>query len=129
MGVYKEKMESGLPEGLEAADHSGEGYETLVRYQSWRVAEITYAERFDYRKICRLESHENTDEIFILMRGNAVLYIGQEGRPVRMVPFKVYNVKRGIWHGISVSSDAKVLICENDDTGPENTRYMEWSPV
>ena len=128
MNVYKGKGESCLPEGLDTVECSGEGYEVLIRYQSWRVAEITYAEQFDHHNICRLESHENTDEVFVLMRGKATLYIGPEGQQVRMVQCRVYNVKCGIWHGISVDPGARVLICENDETGPENTRYMGWSP-
>ena len=38
----------------------------------------------------------------------------------------MYNVKQAVWHGICVSPDAKVLICENDDTGPDNTDYMAY---
>jgi hypothetical protein len=31
-------------------------------------------------------------------------------------PFKLYNVKRGVWHSHTFSADAKVLIVENRDT-------------
>lgn len=124
-----EKMHDIWPEGLEVIDSSGDGYEVLVRYQSWRVAVITYAERFDVQKICRLERHLETDEVFVLMAGDATLFIGQEGALVAMERYKAYNIKRGAWHGICVSRDAKVLICENEDTGLENTEYMPWKPL
>ena len=117
------------PEGLEVTGSSGEGYNVLTKYQSWRVAVITYAERFERRNIHRLERHMKTDEVFVLMDGKATLFIGQAGTPVDMEPYKAYNVKFGVWHGICVSANAKVLICENDDTGAENTEYMQWSPM
>lgn len=117
-----------LPDGLEKCGITRDGYEPLVRYRDWRVAVITYAERFCRKNLCRLERHTETDEVFVLMTGSGVLYIGREGTPVVMEPYAVYNVKRDVWHGISVSEDAKVLICENDDTGPENTEYRTWLP-
>lgn len=117
------------PEGLEVTGSPGEGYNVLTKYQNWRVAVITYAERFERRNIHRLERHMKTDEVFVLMDGKATLFIGQAGTPVDMEPYKAYNVKFGVWHGICVSANAKVLICENDDTGAENTEYMQWSPM
>ncbi len=122
-----QKEEKNLPEGLEVGDVSKEGYEVLVRYQNWRVAVITYGEMFDRKNIRRLESHRETDEVFVLMTGKATLFIGREGFPVDMEPWKICNVKRGVWHGICVSADARVLICENEDTGPGNTDYMDWA--
>ena len=126
--VSDERVKELLPEGLESAGAVNGGYEVLVRYQGWRAAVITWAERFDRKNLYRLERHMETDEVFVLMAGEAVLYIGQEGTSVKMEPYRAYNVKCGIWHNISVSSDAKVFICENIDTGVENTEYMEWSP-
>lgn len=127
MNAGNEKMKQVLPEGLEMAGADKGGYEVLARYQGWRVAVITYAEKFDQKNLYRLERHMETDEVFVLMDGEATLYIGSAGAPVKMDPYAAYNVKCGIWHNISVSADAKVLICENIDTAPENTEYMEWS--
>ena len=118
-----------LPEGLEVKAAASGGYEVLVRYGSWRVAVITYAERFDRANLCRLERHMETDEVFVLMAGSATLFIGDEGTPVVMEPYRAYNVKQAIWHNICVSADAQVLICENLDTGLENTEYMDWTPA
>ena len=118
-----------LPEGIERLTASVDGYEVLVRYQGWRVAVITYAAHFDVRNLCRLERHMMTDEVFVLLNGQATLYIGNEGTKVEMEPQAVYNVKCGEWHSISVSSDALVLICENIETGIANSEYMDWSPL
>ena len=115
-----------LPAGLEASAPFGGGYEVMARYGSWRVAVITWAERFQRENLRRLERHTETDKVFVLMAGEAVLMIGPEGIPVEMEPYKVYNVTRDTWHAIAVSKDAQVLICENLDTGLENTAYMDW---
>lgn len=117
----------GLPEGLKIARAEKTGYEVLTGYESWKVAAITYAERFDRKKIKRLERHKETDEVFILAKGQAQLLIGERGETVGMEPYQAYNVKRGTWHGICVSLDAMVLICEEANTGPDNTDYMEWT--
>lgn len=120
------KRNQEMPGGLEVSDPSGEGYEVMVRYGDWRMAVITWAERFQRENLWRLERHTKTDEVFVLMTGNAVLFIGENGTPVEMEPYRFYNVKRDTWHAIAVSTDAQVLICENLDTGPDNTVYMDW---
>ena len=117
-----------LPEGIERLTASIDGYEVLVRYQGWRVAVITYAAHFDVRNLCKLERHMMTDEVFVLLDGQATLYIGSEGAEVEMESRTVYNVKCGEWHSISVSPGAHVLICENIETGKANSEYMDWLP-
>ena len=112
-----------LPEGLEIKDYNGEGYDRTHIYDSWCVAFLNYAERFD--KITYLERHLLTDEVFVLLQGSAELWIGETCERVKLEPFKIYNVKAGVWHAIRVSRDAKVLIVENSNTAKENSEYMD----
>ena len=35
--------------------------------------------------------------------------------------YKVYNVKKGLWHHIVLSEDAEVLVVENSSTARENS--------
>lgn len=118
--INKESME-----GLVVKSASLPGYEVMASFGSWKTAVITYAERFDRRNLYRMERHMETDEVFVLMDGSATLFIGDECREVEMAPFVFYNVKKAAWHAICCSTDAKVLICENDDTGILNTEYKE----
>ena len=111
-----------LPEGLEIKDYNGEGYDRTHVYDNWCVAFLNYADRFD--KITYIERHLLTDEVFVLLQGSAELLIGETCEPVTMEPFKIYNVKAGVWHAIRVSRDAKVLIVENSDTTKENSEYL-----
>lgn len=118
----EKEIKNQLPEGLEIADYNGEGYDRTLVYNTWCVAFLNYADRFD--KITYLERHLLTDEVFVLLQGTAELLIGKKSETVKMEPFKIYNVKAGVWHAIRVSRDAKVLIVENSDTTKENSEYL-----
>ena len=114
---------------LEIFGYDGEGYERTMNYESWRVAFANYAERFDKNKFERVERHLLTDEVFVLLEGSAELAMGtlsENGMELDFVSLekgKLYNVKKGAWHNILMSEDAKVLIVENHNTALENTEY------
>jgi len=110
---------------LEILDYTGEGYSTVMRYERWRVAFLNYAPRFDGELIERVERHMLTDEVFVLLEGEATLIIGESETKYPMERHKIYNVKAGVWHAVAVSRDAKILIVENEDTSPANTEYRE----
>jgi len=111
--------------GLDVIRYEGEGYKPMVDFESWRVAYIRYAQRFDRANIKRLERHLLTDEIFVLLKGTATLIMGEEMEECPMDPGVICNVRKGVWHGIYVSRDALVLIVENANTGIANTEYRE----
>ena len=60
-----------------------------------------------------------TDEVFVLLEGQAVLYV--EDQKYSMEIGTLYNVKQGTWHHIVVSEDATVMVVENSNTCAENT--------
>jgi len=64
-----------------------------------------------------------TNEVFILLQGNAALYIGTEMDRFTLEAGKFYNVRCSIWHTITLESDACAAILENDNTGAHNTVY------
>ena len=109
-------------EGIDIIDYEGKDYKPAMVFESWRVAFLNYGESFD--KIMKLERHMVTDEVFMLLEGEATLIIGLEKTAVPMEKHKIYNVRKGIWHNIKVSEDAKVFIVENDNTTRENTEYV-----
>jgi cupin superfamily acireductone dioxygenase involved in methionine salvage len=81
-------------------------------------------------KIDRMQKHTETDEVFVLLAGRCILFLGEGDESVMKVRaadmelFKLYNVKKGVWHSHTFSEDAKVLIVENRDTVLENSPFV-----
>ena len=68
-----------------------------------------------------------TDEIFMLLEGEATLLVGETPEFIKMQKNVMYNVPKSEWHAIKVSKDALVLVVENNDTGKHNSEYMDYS--
>ncbi|MBV6391822.1 MAG: hypothetical protein KPEEDBHJ_01037 [Anaerolineales bacterium] len=115
---------------IEIRDHTGPDYKPLVDYQSWRVALMNYTDDLTPDKINRMQKHTETDEVFVLMSGRCILFIGEGDESVANVHamdmelYKLYNVKRGVWHSHTFSRDARVLIVENRDTVAGNSPFV-----
>ena len=108
---------------MDIYEFNGEGYMPLIDYNGWRVAIINFSEKLLQENICKMERHLETDEVFILLNGEANLYVGEEMKKYIMEPGKFYNIKCGEWHCISMKKDSKVAVVENSDTGKKNTEY------
>jgi hypothetical protein len=114
---------------LEIREYTGEGYLPLIDFGTWRVAYLRYIDELIPENITRLERHLETDEVFVLLDGQAVLFMGgcepqvRSLEPLVMLPRKLYNVKRNAWHNVVLSHDATILLVENRDTGLANTEY------
>jgi mannose-6-phosphate isomerase-like protein (cupin superfamily) len=105
-----------------------EGYQTVHSFDNgdgWRVGLISYAERFTNEGMTYLERHNLTDEIFLLLRGEAVLLLDAQKVSVQMEKGKAYNVEQGEWHNIILEKDSIVAVVENKNTSKENTDYMD----
>jgi mannose-6-phosphate isomerase-like protein (cupin superfamily) len=120
-----------LPESLlEVREHDAPDYKPLIDYGAWRVALMNYTPDLTPDRINRMQKHTETDEVFVLLSGRCILFLGEgEERvtavhAVDMEPHKLYNVKRGVWHSHTFSEDAKVLIVENRDTVDENSPFV-----
>lgn len=112
---------------LEVSSYTGEAYMPLVDYGAWRVAVLRYSDDQSPQEITHFQRHDETDEVFVLLEGQCLLYIGagnetlEKIHGVVMEPLKLYNVKKGAWHAHTPSADATVLIVENVDTVDENS--------
>ena len=117
-----------IPESLiEIREYNEPGYRPLIDYQSWRVALLNYIADDLPEKINRMQKHNETDEVFVLLAGHCILFLG-EGEEcvtkvcaVDMELYKLYNVKKGAWHWHTYSEDARVLVVENRNTVSENS--------
>lgn len=107
---------------IEIYEYTGEGYEPTMHFGEWRVAFLNYSAKFD--AITKYERHLLTDEVFVLLDGKASLLVGDEKVTYKLEKFKIYNVKKGIWHGVATSPDAKLLIVENHNTSVETSEIV-----
>jgi len=120
-----------IPESLlEICEHNEPDYKPLIDFQAWRVALINFTVDYLPEKIDRMQKHTETDEVFVLLTGRCILFLGEGDESVMKVRaadmglFKLYNVKKGVWHSHTFSKDAKVLIVENRDTVLENSPFV-----
>ncbi len=118
---------------LEIANFQGEGYQPLISFGEWRVAALRYLKKLDPDQLSEMERHKATDEVFILVKGSGIIFIGgNKSQPngiqsISMKNGEIYNVKRNTWHTISLSKEALVIIVENDDTDTINSEVAELS--
>lgn len=119
---------------LEIRAHDGPDYKPLIDHMAWRVALMNYTSDLLPEKINRMQKHLETDEVFVLLAGRCILFLGEgdEGvtaiHAVDMEPFKLYNVKKNCWHSHTFSEAARVLIVENRDTVDANSPFSWLSP-
>jgi ureidoglycolate hydrolase len=102
-----------------------------VDYESWRVAILCFEEGPLPGSQTMMERHLETDEVFVLTKGNGSLIVGGNGPEVGELAVqvmeigKIYNVKKCCWHTVLLSRDASVVIVENRDTVRENSEYVD----
>lgn len=122
------------PSLLEVRACEDEGFHPQVDFGGWRVALLNYIEHLLPKNLKDMQRHDETDEVFVLLKGRCILFLG-DGREdagkihaVDMIPHTVYNVKRGTWHNHTLSEDASVLVVENLGTTLENSPFCQLSP-
>ena len=116
---------------VQVREYLGEGYKPLVDYDTWRVAILRFIDELRPENIDHLECHLETDEVFVLLEGQCILFIGfpnEEGvfniEAILMEPLKLYNIRKGVYHSHTISQDATVLIVENRDTAANNSQRI-----
>jgi ureidoglycolate hydrolase len=114
---------------IEIREFTGSGYKAVIDFEAWRVAILNYLEEIHPERIESMERHNETDEVFVLLKGQAILFLGdgdnhiEKVQPQEMEPRKLYNVKRNVWHSVVLSRDGSILIIENRNTSRENSNY------
>lgn len=115
---------------VEIREFTGPGYKPLIDFSKWRVAILNYIDEIHPERIEKMERHNETDEVFVLIKGQGILFLGEGNERVVKIhtqvlePSKIYNVKRSVWHSIVLSKDGSVLIVENMNTSSANSDYF-----
>jgi ureidoglycolate hydrolase len=119
---------------LEIREFTDPGYQPVIDFGEWRVAILNFIDEILPERIKSMERHNETDEVFVILKGQGVLFLGDGDSSIKkiytqgMLPGKIYNVKRGIWHAVVLSRDGSVLIVENRNTSKENSNYSMLKP-
>ena len=98
------------------------GYHPFLIREGWQVAQLNYMPEQHIDNIKKLDVHHLTDEVFILLKGKAVLISAQIDREkVRfevelMKPNITYNIPVDTWHNIAMEKGCEVLLVEKSNT-------------
>ena len=112
---------------IEIKEYKDSGYKPVIDYGEWRVAVLNYCDELLPKNIDKMQKHNQTDEVFVLLKGKCMLFMAEGDQEIEeiyaqeMEPFKMYNIKRSVWHTHTLSEDAMVLIIENRNTGLDNS--------
>ncbi len=111
----------------EITESTKSGFCTVLKSDSWQVATITYSDMYSEEGFDHMKRHLTTDEVFILINGNAVLNTVEDGvlHTLNIEKGKIYCVRKNTWHYLCVSNDALLAVVENKDLLPEQTERME----
>lgn len=107
---------------IETYIHKGDGYNPFFIKNDWQVAQLNYMKEQDLGNISKMDMHMLTDEIFILLTGNAVLIGATEAEDMlifeckKMLPGITYNIPVNTWHNIAMDKEASVIIVEKSNT-------------
>lgn len=114
---------------IEQYKYEGEGYYPFLIRDNWQVAQLNYVPAQGAANIQLIEKHAQTDEVFILIAGRALLITsGKEGDTFTfqmnlMENGIVYNIPQGVWHNIVLEEDTQIIIAENANTHLNDCEY------
>lgn len=132
---------SGVRHGVESHTWTGDDFQPVVvtggrasnevgaSGGGWIVALMNQSPRFDLSGWGVVERHPHTDEVFVLLKGQSVLFVesGDGVELIEMVPGVVYNVLRGTYHNVIGTRDVQWLIVEGADDPASPTEYRPLS--
>jgi hypothetical protein len=119
---------------IEIKEFSGEGMTRVYENPKWMVGIKNWKPANDITGLDCLERHNETDELFVLIRGQCTLLYANEksGAPgdisigaVKMEPLKVYNIPAKLWHNTVTQRDTKMILIEDSSTGMDNSDILK----
>ena len=104
-----------------------EGFDIAFKNEKFKCAFIKHSKAYSFGKVYEMKRHNKTDEIFVLLKGKAVMLTMEEGKflETELEKNTAYSVQSGTWHYLALSGDAQVFVTENADTDSSNTDIIE----
>lgn len=101
------------------------GFEVFLSNNDFKCAFITAHNQYSFGRIKLIKRHNDSDEIYVLLRGNATVVttddLNGEFTKTELLPYTAYNVNKSTWHYLAVSDDALIFVAESGKVSPENT--------
>ena len=103
------------------------GFDIAFKNKNFKCAFIKHSSTYSFGQVHEMKRHNKTDEIFVLLKGRAVMLIMDGGKffETELTQNTAYNVQRETWHYLALSEDAEAFVTENADTDSTNTDVME----
>lgn len=115
---------------IQSYEFSGQGMSRVYENEKWTVGVKNWKPMNDISGIDRLERHNETDELFVLLQGKCTLVFANDNHDgimidyVRMEPYKVYNIPKALWHNTITEQNTKLLLIEDSSTSSQNSNEM-----
>lgn len=113
--------------------HAGDGFCPLLIRPGWQVSQLNDRPDLHADTVSQVERHDATDEVFILIKGDAALVMACERKSggalaletLRMTPGVTYNIPSGVWHTIVTAPGMQVMIVERANTHVSDVVHRE----
>ncbi len=118
---------------IETYRYDGSGYKPFLIKEGWQVAQLNYLPEQHLLAIAKMDRHLLTDEVFVLLKGTAILIAATENKNefrfecIKMKAGITYNIPANLWHNIAMDTDAEVIIFEKDNTHLGDFEYQQLS--
>lgn len=110
---------------LRISEPQEEGFAPFIKTDKFLCAFATSAQSYPSDQVLAVKRHAETDEVFVLLRGEANVLTVDDGGACSECPLRLgtaYTVTKNTWHALGLSEHALVVIVENADTGTANTQ-------
>ena len=108
-----------------------EGFFPVFQNSAFKCAFITHSDQYSHGKILQMKQHNDSDEVFVLLQGSAVLLTRESATSLclqtTLEKNKAYNVHQGVFHYLAVSEDALLFVAESGSMEPKNTVAIDVS--
>lgn len=98
------------------------GFCPVAETKKFKCAYITIADQYMHGEVTQMKRHNDSNEVFTLVRGSGVLLTLEE--EFTETPLEIgasFMVSAGTWHYLAISNDAIVFVTENSGMLPQNT--------
>jgi ureidoglycolate hydrolase len=116
-------------ESIEKYQTEESGYHPFIIREGWQVAQLNYMPEQHMDNINKLDIHHLTDEVFILLEGNAVLIAANINKDevkfeaTLLQPNVTYNIPKKTWHNIAMQEGCKIIIVEKSGTHIDDYKF------